>query len=90
MVDDNNRPTPEAIKQRIREKMHAIQALESQLIQQRRDDSDTIEAIIQLCHELMNEAHKLGLAEALSQKLLWELRRETLDASHASPSESQS
>ncbi len=89
MEVDNNRPTPEAIKQRIREKMHAIQALESELIQQQ-DDSDTIETIIQLCHELMNEAHKLGLAEALSQKLLRDLRRETLAASSASASECQS
>jgi hypothetical protein len=76
MEADNNRPSPEAIKQRIREKMHAINALEKELIQQQ-DDTETIETIIQLCHELMNEAHKLGLAEALSQKLLRDLRRET-------------
>jgi hypothetical protein len=87
MEVDNNRPTPDAIKQRIREKMHAIQALENQLIKQE-DDSDTIEAIIQLCHELMNEAHKLGLAEALSQKLLRDLRRETLATSSLSSSKS--
>lgn len=31
----------------------------------------------------MNEAHKLGLAEALSQKLLRDMRRETIAEANA-------
>jgi hypothetical protein len=82
MEADNTKLSAEIIKQRIREKMHAIQALENELNKQE-DDSATIESIINLCHDLMNEAHKLGLAEALSQKLLRDMRRETLAEANA-------
>jgi ribosomal protein S25 len=82
----NHPPSPEVIQQRIREKMQAIQVLESQLCKQE-DDTETIENIINLCHELRNEVHKLGLAEALAQKLLRKLSNEALvESNHSAKS----